>query len=135
MAAAVAVRTRVPGGCVRSFTSGQPKKPHHAKANLFRGVLAGQLSPAMLADDEFKRVADLCVNCHQCRLECPAGVDIPKLMIEAKAAYVSTNGLRRATGSWPGSICSAPGGAASVRWPIGPFAIDRLAGCWRNAWA
>ncbi len=65
-----------------------------AKANLFRGVLAGQLSPAMLADDEFKGVADLCVNCHQCRLECPAGVDIPKLMIEAKAAYVSTNGLR-----------------------------------------
>jgi FAD/FMN-containing dehydrogenase/Fe-S oxidoreductase len=65
-----------------------------AKANLFRGVLAGQLTSAILADDEFKRVADLCVNCHQCRLECPAGVDIPKLMIEAKAAYVSTNGLR-----------------------------------------
>ena len=106
-----------------------------AKANLFRGVLAGQLSPAMLADDEFKRVADLCVNCHQCRLECPAGVDIPKLMIEAKAAYVSTNGLRRATGSWLGSIYSAPGAADSAPWPIGPFAIDRLAGCWRNAWA
>jgi FAD/FMN-containing dehydrogenase/Fe-S oxidoreductase len=65
-----------------------------AKANLFRGVLAGQLDPAILASDEFKRVADLCVNCHQCRLECPAAVDIPKLMIEAKAAYVSTNGLR-----------------------------------------
>ena len=40
-----------------------------------------------------KAVADLCVNCHQCRLECPAGVDIPKLMIEAKAQYVATNGL------------------------------------------
>ena len=28
-----------------------------------------------------------------CRLECPANVDIPKLMLEAKAAYVRTNGL------------------------------------------
>ena len=35
----------------------------------------------------------LCVHCHMCRLECPANVDIPKLMLEAKAAYVNTNGL------------------------------------------
>ncbi len=41
-----------------------------------------------------KEVADLCVHCHSCRLECPAGVDIPKLMMEAKAAYLRTNGLR-----------------------------------------
>jgi Fe-S oxidoreductase len=46
-----------------------------------------------LATDEFKAIADLCVNCHQCRLECPAGVDIPKLMVEAKAQYVTVNGL------------------------------------------
>ncbi|HEV2972083.1 MAG TPA: anaerobic glycerol-3-phosphate dehydrogenase subunit C [Pirellulales bacterium] len=65
-----------------------------AKANLFRGLLSGQLDPALLTTDDFKDVADLCVNCHQCRLECPAGVDIPKLMIEAKAAYVATNGLQ-----------------------------------------
>ncbi|MCH8047655.1 MAG: anaerobic glycerol-3-phosphate dehydrogenase subunit C [Planctomycetes bacterium] len=65
-----------------------------AKANLMRAVLTGRLDPAVVASDEFKRVADLCVNCHQCRLECPAKVDIPKLMIEAKAAYVRTNGLR-----------------------------------------
>jgi Fe-S oxidoreductase len=38
------------------------------------------------------------VNCHQCRLECPAGVDIPKLMIEAKAQFVTNNGL--ATTDW-----------------------------------
>lgn len=64
-----------------------------AKANLLRGVLAGQFDPDVLTTDDFKAIADLCVNCHQCRLECPAGVDIPKLMIEAKAAYVATNGL------------------------------------------
>lgn len=65
-----------------------------AKANMFRGLLTGQLDPDLVTADDFKDVADLCVNCHQCRSECPAGVDIPKLMLEAKAAYVATNGLR-----------------------------------------
>src|SRR5213079_3086990 len=64
-----------------------------AKANLMRAVIHGELDPAYLAKDELKQIADLCVNCHQCRLECPARVDIPKLMIEAKAQYVASNGL------------------------------------------
>ena len=65
-----------------------------AKANLMRGIVTGQLDSKLLANDEFKEVADLCVNCHQCRFECPAGVDIPKLMVEAKAQYQSANGMR-----------------------------------------
>jgi FAD/FMN-containing dehydrogenase/Fe-S oxidoreductase len=69
-----------------------------AKANLMRAVIAGQLDPASLAKDDLKEIADLCVNCHQCRLECPAAVDIPKLMIEAKAQYVASNGL--GTADW-----------------------------------
>lgn len=65
-----------------------------AKANLMRAVLTGQLSPQSLATDEMREVADLCVNCHQCRLECPAGVDIPKLVTEFKGQNVAQNGLR-----------------------------------------
>jgi len=65
-----------------------------AKANLMRAILTGSLDQAALTSDELKSVADLCVNCHQCRLECPASVDIPKLMTECKAQYVATNGLR-----------------------------------------
>jgi Fe-S oxidoreductase len=64
-----------------------------AKANLVRGVLTGRLPPDTFATEACKDVADLCVHCHMCRLECPANVDIPKMMLEAKAAYVSTNGL------------------------------------------
>lgn len=64
-----------------------------AKANLLRGVLSGELDASAIESDEFKQVADLCVNCHQCRLECPASVDIPRMMIEAKAQHVATNGL------------------------------------------
>jgi anaerobic glycerol-3-phosphate dehydrogenase C subunit len=64
-----------------------------AKANLMRGVISGDLNPNELTQDALKSLADLCVNCHQCRLECPAGVDIPKLMVEAKAQYVASNGI------------------------------------------
>ena len=64
-----------------------------AKGNLMRSILTGQLPPETLASDELKEVADLCVHCHQCRLECPANVDIPRLMVEAKGQYVATNGL------------------------------------------
>jgi FAD/FMN-containing dehydrogenase/Fe-S oxidoreductase len=65
-----------------------------AKANLMRGVISGNLSANDVTTDEFKNIADLCFNCHQCRIECPASVDIPKLMIEAKAQYFATNGLK-----------------------------------------
>ena len=64
-----------------------------AKANLLRGVLTGTLDLGTLTSDEFKAVADLCVHCHACRLECPAGVDIPRLACESKAAYVAANGF------------------------------------------
>ena len=64
-----------------------------AKANLMRTILSGQLDANLLKADALKQVADLCVNCHQCRLECPAEVDIPKLMMECKAQYVTINGL------------------------------------------
>ncbi len=65
-----------------------------AKANIVRGLLSGNLPGDTLLQDVCKEVADLCVHCHMCRLECPANVDVPKLMLEAKAAYVNTNGLK-----------------------------------------
>ena len=75
------------------FSPSEEASPR-AKANLLSGILTGQLDPKEVAGDEFKAVADLCVNCQMCRVECPAGVDIPRLMLEAKAAYVAANGLR-----------------------------------------
>lgn len=65
-----------------------------AKANLLRGVLAGELPAATLLQEHMKQVVDLCVHCHMCRLECAAGVDIPKMMLEARGAYVVNNGLK-----------------------------------------
>ncbi len=65
-----------------------------AKVNLLFGVLTGGIELERLTSDEFKAVADLCIHCHMCRLECPAKVDIPRLMREGKGAYVESNGLR-----------------------------------------
>jgi len=67
-----------------------------AKANLMRAVMTGRLDSSELLGDSLKEIADLCVNCHQCRFECPAKVDIPRLMVECKSQYVATNGLQLA---------------------------------------
>jgi FAD/FMN-containing dehydrogenase/Fe-S oxidoreductase len=66
-----------------------------AKANLLRHLLAGGTDSRPLSADEVREVADLCVNCKMCALECPAHVNIPKLMLEAKAANVAEHGLTR----------------------------------------
>lgn len=65
-----------------------------AKANLMRAILTGEMDSQQLTKDALKNVADLCVHCYQCQSECPAGVDIPKLMVECKGQYVASNGLR-----------------------------------------
>ena len=62
-----------------------------AKANLLR-ILT---TPDVATPEEVKEVADLCVNCKMCRDECDARVNIPKLMLEAKAAHQAEHGLER----------------------------------------
>lgn len=71
---------------------GEDRSPR-AKANAVREVVTGQLPWHELASPDFKRLADLCFNCKQCQRECPASVDIPHLMIEAKAQHVQSQGL------------------------------------------
>jgi Fe-S oxidoreductase len=66
-----------------------------AKANLLRSLLQEGTDPRLLSSDEVREVADLCVNCRMCATECPAQVNIPKLMLEAKAANVAKHGLDR----------------------------------------
>ena len=64
-----------------------------AKVNLIAGVLTDSLDLSIFHSDRFKTVADLCIHCHMCRLECPVCVDVPQLMREGKGAYVQANGL------------------------------------------
>jgi FAD/FMN-containing dehydrogenase/Fe-S oxidoreductase len=67
-----------------------------AKANLLRSLLDSPGEAPALSSDEVRVVADLCVNCKMCALECPARVNVPKLMLEAKAANVAEHGMKLA---------------------------------------
>lgn len=72
---------------------GSERATPRAKANLLRQLAAGLIEPKLWGTEEFKQNADLCVHCNLCARECPAGVDVSSLMLEAKAAYVETHGL------------------------------------------
>ena len=66
-----------------------------AKANVMRSIVSGLTDRALASPSEMQELGELCFNCKQCRIECPTGVDVPKLMIEAKAEHVANNGLAR----------------------------------------
>jgi Fe-S oxidoreductase len=59
-------------------------------------VLRVLADPAAATPDEVRAAAGLCVNCKMCRDECPAKVDVPRLMLEAKARHHADHGLDRA---------------------------------------
>ncbi|MBM4071408.1 MAG: FAD-binding protein [Planctomycetes bacterium] len=66
-----------------------------AKANLLRHLLQDGVESRGISSGEARAVADLCVNCKMCAVECPAHVNVPRLMLEAKAANVAEHGLDR----------------------------------------
>ena len=90
-----ACRTEMPGQrmCPVFRVNHSEDSSPRAKANLFRDLLAGGLE--RLGDAAVRQVADLCVNCKMCGRECPGQADIPKLMLEAKAANHAARGLSR----------------------------------------
>lgn len=122
-----------------------------AKANVFRHILTGLLDETLRRDPSFKAVADLCVNCKSCHLECPSAVNIPKLMLEAKSHFVRHKGLATveavlANGELMGKLGSRFGALANltlkipgIRWlmektmgverkrPMPPFAFGTFA--------
>ncbi len=63
------------------------------RANTLRLALSGQLGPGALASDEMAETLKLCVSCKACRLECPTGVDMAKMKIEAVAARKKRTGF------------------------------------------
>jgi Fe-S oxidoreductase len=90
-------RTEAPGQrmCPIFRTTHAEAATPRAKANLLRHLLAEPAETRPLTSDAVRAVADLCVNCKMCATECPAHVNIPKLMLEAKAAHAAEHGLNR----------------------------------------
>ena len=63
------------------------------RANTLRWALTGQLGPDALAGDDVAAAMALCVSCKACRRECPTGVDMARMKIEALAARVAKQGV------------------------------------------
>jgi FAD/FMN-containing dehydrogenase/Fe-S oxidoreductase len=62
------------------------------RANTLRLALTGQI-PGGLASDEVADALSLCVACKGCKRECPTGVDMAKMKIEATAARNAARGV------------------------------------------
>jgi len=67
-----------------------------AKANLIGAWMANEKAGQPFDDIEFKKHLSLCVNCKMCSLECPAGVDVSKLVIEARTQLAKRTGFTAA---------------------------------------
>ena len=57
------------------------------RANTLRLALSGQLGDEDLSGEAVHAALELCVSCKGCKRECPTGVDMARLKIEALAAY------------------------------------------------
>ncbi len=63
------------------------------RANTLRLAVTGQLGSDALASPEMAETLKLCVSCKACRRECPTGVDMARMKIEAQAARAAKHGL------------------------------------------
>jgi len=66
------------------------------RANTLRLALAGALGSDALASEDVRAALELCVSCKGCRRECPTGVDMAKMKIEARHRWQRAHGLTRA---------------------------------------
>jgi FAD/FMN-containing dehydrogenase/Fe-S oxidoreductase len=116
-------RTQAPGKrmCPIFRMAPSEEASPRAKANLIRGALSGAVDLNQLTSVEFKDLADLCVHCHSCRLECPAAVDISRIMRESKGAYVAANGLK--VSQWAMTRLDMLAALASLISPVANWAI------------
>ncbi len=89
-AAAPAGRSSRACGCARPFAPVATRRPRRgARRTCSARSRPGTIDPKLWGSEELKANADLCIHCTLCRSECPSGVDVSSLMIEAKAAYVA----------------------------------------------
>jgi len=63
------------------------------RANTLRLAISGRLGESGLASDDVAQALSLCVSCKACRRECPTGVDVARMKIEALAARRAVHGI------------------------------------------
>jgi Fe-S oxidoreductase len=98
-----------------------------AKANILRALISGAVDERALYEKAFQAVIKLCANCGSCHHECPSGVNIPKMAIEARAAYVRKFGPALSDRLLTGVDSAARlfGGLSRVFKPVGDLKLLR----------
>jgi len=99
-----------------------------AKAGLMAALLSGSLDPRAIEGQSARAIADTCFNCHQCRSECAAGVDIPAIVAELKGAAVAANGLDAS--SWLLSRIDSLSGLGAALAPLANRALANPQARW-----
>jgi len=119
---------------VYKFNRSEAASPK-AKANVLRALISGAVDEAALFEQAFQSVIKLCANCGSCHHECPSYVNIPKMAIEARAAYVRKFGPRPADRLLTGveSAARLIGGLSQPFRPLGDLkplrrGIEKLTG-------
>ena len=118
------------------------------RANTLRLALTGQLGPDALAGQDVADALHLCVGCKACRRECPTGVDMARMKIEATAARHARHGVpwrERMVGHLPryAPVAARLSGLANLRNRVPALrrlgervgiAADRPLPAWRRDW-
>jgi FAD/FMN-containing dehydrogenase/Fe-S oxidoreductase len=79
--------------CPSYRATGNERDLTRGRANTLRLALTGQLEGEDLAGEAVREALELCVSCKGCRRECPTGVDMARMKIEATAAYKKRHGV------------------------------------------
>lgn len=106
-----------------------------AKANLLSAWMAGQFREEDFFVEDLKDVLGLCVNCKMCTIDCPAGVDISKIIIEVRAQLAQQTGFTAAElalshNRWLSVLAStfSPLSNWIMSWPITRWALEKIIG-------
>ncbi|MGQ9469670.1 MAG: anaerobic glycerol-3-phosphate dehydrogenase subunit C [Nitrososphaerales archaeon] len=68
------------------------KAAPRSKANLLKSFVSGQINADYINLKEFLEVLDYCLVCKTCHIECPTNVNIPKIVLRARADFVKKIG-------------------------------------------
>jgi FAD/FMN-containing dehydrogenase/Fe-S oxidoreductase len=119
------------------------------RANTLRLAITGQLGAEAFTSDEMAETMKLCVSCKACRRECPTGVDMARMKIEATAARTAARGLSlhdwlvgylpryapvAARIPWLLNLRDVLPGAAALSERVAAFSARRSLPRWRSDW-
>ncbi len=119
--------------------TGEEVATTRAKANLIAAWMAAEKDGRPLDDAQLKRHLALCVNCKMCSIECPAGVDMSRLIIEARAQIAKHTGFTAAERAlihnrWLSIVAcaSSPLSNRMMRWSVVRWLLEKTIGLDRN---